>query len=694
MPRDYDDLSKAELIKMLRKLQAEPHDESGCRYAELYDFAPVGYCTLDRDGRVVEANLTASTMFGLDRAQLVGSNLQTVLRLEDTRALDAHVGKCFVDQASATSELEFELNHGGRMAVQMVSEPWFGPGRQVLGCRTAFTDIKALKRSEEKLRLLVHASDALSSSFDYASTLATVAQMTVPLLADRCIVDALADEGKLRRVEVALADPKQAALARSIKRRVPDPCDKSVQARVLETAEPFLLCDAAHPGDAASNVDGELFAETRGASAIMVVPAIARGRTLGALTFVMAESNRLYVQADLELAQDLANRAAMAIDSAQLYLAAQRAVRAREEVLAVVSHDLRNPLNAIRLNAEVLLKHSALAGARGGKKQLEHMLLGADEMNDMINDLLDVSSLDAGRLSIHLVDCGIKQIMAYALETFGPLAKARGIEFTCDARASDASVSADQQRLHQVIANLMGNAIKFTPEGGTIEMRVEILRSDARFTIRDSGPGIARAQLRHIFDRYWQARETAHKGRGLGLYIAKGIVEAQGGSIGVESTVGKGSTFFFTLPLAAAAKRSNELLRSVPIDESQRRDDSPEEILVVDDNREARAAICDLLKVQGYQALEAGNGQEALKLLRSGHSPSLMLLDLKMPVMDGWQFCAELQKDDLLANIPVVLISGGQELDVEAKALGVAGFLRKPVGLDALRATIERHAQV
>lgn len=592
MPPTYEEMSKAELIEALRALQADPrlqtpsseseqliHDlevhqielemqnrelreaqqlleESRSRYADLYDFAPVVYFTLDQDGRIQEANLTAAALFKMDRGALVGSPLTALVSMESRQALRAHIRKCFTENARVTTELTFSVKGSGPAVAQMVSTPVLGADERVTGCKTTLTDISSLKRSEEKLRLLARASAVLTSSFDYAVNLAEVVRLTVPLFADICLVDIVEESEQLRRIEVAFADSEKQKLADAVRHLAPSPRDKSPQAQVLRSGEPifFAECTAARLHTAiAEGLEHETLVKACDAGSLMFVPVIARGRTLGVATFVMAESDRRYSSADLALAEDLVSRAAMAIDNAQLYQEAQKAIRAREEILSVVSHDLKNPLFAIMLAAAVLLRSSAQPDATKGQKQLEVIKRAAEQMDRMINDLLDMSRIGAGHLSIEPSEQDLDELVCNAYEALLPLAREKSLDLEVDALAGPFRVLCDRDRVLQVFSNLLGNAIKFTPEGGSITMGAEVYQQKALVTIRDTGPGIPEALLPSIFKRHWQARETARQGLGLGLHIAKGIVEAHGGTIWVESRPGTGTTFFFTLPLASPA---------------------------------------------------------------------------------------------------------------------------------------------
>ncbi len=712
MTPPYEDMSKEELVEAFRELQSDPrlrepsprserviHDlqvhqielemqnrelreaqhlleESRSRYADLYDFAPVVYLTLDRSGRILEANLTAVALFGVERSMLVGSPLARIVERADHEALQAHLRRCFDEKVRVSTDVACSAKRLGRIEVQMVSTPVFDGERQVVSCKTVLSDISALKRSEEKLRFLAKASGVLASSFEYGTTLAEVARMAVPQFADICLLDVLEGRDHLRRLGDALADPKKRGYQYPPLR----PEARSPQNEVLRTGSPILLADGV--GEPYPVEGGELEHEPPlracRAKSAMFVPLAARGQTLGVLTLAMAESDRRYTSADLAFAEDLASRAALAIDNALLYDAAQRAIQAREDVLSIVSHDLKNPLSSIMLGTALVLQPSETTDRRKGRRQIEAIRRNAARMERMIADLLDLSSIQSGHLSTERREQDIGDVLRESIESLLPMASEHKLRLASVTPAVPVHAICDRERVLQVLSNLIGNAIKFSPEGASIQVSAETRAGEVRVAVRDEGPGIAPDVVNHVFDRYWRAPERSKEGRGLGLYIAKGLVEAQGGSIGVESRPGAGSTFFFTLPLAPPKARDSR--------SGLGRGDT---ILVVDDDADAREVLKEILNANDYEVAQAANGREAINLLRrareSDRPPALILLDLQMPVMDGREFVAELKSDPAMSSIPVVLVSNLPDLRAEAEALGVSAYLDKTkVDVDTL----------
>ena len=274
------------------------------------------------------------------------------------------------------------------------------------------------------------------------------------------------------------------------------------------------------------------------------------GKILGTLQLWDKKDGAEFDEADEAILTQLAQLAAVALENARLFRAAQDATRARDDLVAIVSHDLRNPVHTIHMAASFLLEIAPANDRRvQARRQLEVIQRSATRANRLIQDLLDVARIQAGGLAVEPVPVDVQSLLQEAVESATPLASAAQLAVSCSPPSIPVAVASDRERVLQVFANLIGNAIKFTPKGGQISLLACRENSEVRFTVADTGPGIPPEHLDHVFDRYWQAKSTAKLGAGLGLSIAKGIVEAHGGRIWVESPPQSGAQFNFTLPV-------------------------------------------------------------------------------------------------------------------------------------------------
>jgi PAS domain S-box-containing protein len=417
-------------------------------------------------------------------------------------------------------------------------------------------DVTERTRNEEAQRFLARASNLLGEQLDLDRTLAALARLTVPTLADYCLIDLVeyrGTDGTLRRVASAHVDPtREVVLRRDEHHALSDDPDRHPVIRAVLKREPVLVTECTPAVLKAISHDEEHHQQLRemGLCSFIMVPLVARGKSLGVITLVSSQSARRFWPRDLLVAENLAHRAALSIEHAQLFREAQEAIRAREEVLGVVSHDLRNPLNVVRLSSAMMLE--AAGGERRSEniEALERIERASAQMEEMIEDLLDMSSIEAGRFSISRRNYSVEHLIREACDLFYPLAEKKSIRLASSLSEELPEVSIDVRQILRVFSNVVGNAIKFTPEGGEILIGASARDAEVVFTVRDNGIGIDAEKLPHVFDRYWQAEDGDSRGAGLGLAIARGIVEAHGGSIRVQSGEDGGATVRFSIPTA------------------------------------------------------------------------------------------------------------------------------------------------
>lgn len=681
----------------LREAQ-ERLEEATSRYSDLYDFAPVGYCTLDPEGRIRELNLTATALFGAFRETLVGSPFPSVAPLKDKRQFHAHMRRCLRENGRVTSELTFSTGKRGTRTVQIISDPVRDQGGATTAYRAILVDISDLKAMENRLQLLSTAGETLASSLESTAVIESAARIAVPALADLCMIDVASEAGTVERKFVLFADQKkQEKLAERLAQFTPRPGWQTPQARVIASGEPMFLAEVSDEQRERISYDDRHADTLRAADirSLMVVPLSARGRTFGTLTFAFAESDRRYSSFDLQVARDLSSRIAMALDNARLFHAAERAIQARDDVLGIVAHDLRNPLWNILMQAQ-LLRQRGTEPERRSRRPADAIERAANRMTRLIEDLLDITRMEAGQLSIEQAPVQAARAVSEFVEAQKPLASSTSLELRLDLAQDLGEVFADRDRLLQVLENLVGNAVKFTRPGARVTVGAAPRDDEVLFWVADTGPGIEAGDMPHLFDRFWQARKVGRQGTGLGLPIVRGIIEAHGGRIWVESQVGVGSTFFFTLPLARSEPKmaGAPSLTSAENHVTAREQSTAESrqpagiVLVVEDDADVRAALCETLARVGYQVATAANGAEALEYLHREAPPFLIIVDLVMPVMDGWAFLSERNRDPDLRSIPVIVISG--QRDVEDRiAAAHASYVPKPILANRLIETVE-----
>jgi signal transduction histidine kinase/DNA-binding response OmpR family regulator len=403
-----------------------------------------------------------------------------------------------------------------------------------------------------RFRFLADVSQVLGTTIDYQTTLSSVAQLAVQDLADVCVIDVVEENGEFRRVALA-GPPEDRSALTAFQGKVPSTGDLAHPIVRAWREQKSFFWPELRDSDLQEGWLGTPRATNLSPTSLMLLPLRAGGRTLGTLSLARLNEKRRSTQEELNVAEDLAGRIALAIDNARLY-------RAREEVIGIVSHDLRNPLNVINL-ALAGLKAPDLPLAKR-EKQVEKIQRSVARMNGLIQDLLDVTRIEGGRLPITSSQQDTGSLAFDAFEMMRTLADDRSIVFTLKCPPGLPPVLADRERSLQVFSNLIGNALKFTPEGGEVTLSAQREGQEIVFAVSDTGSGIPPDDLPRIFDRFWQATRDARAGAGLGLAISRGIVQAHGGKIWVESKVGQGSTFFFTLPVEAKdTARAEQLAR-------------------------------------------------------------------------------------------------------------------------------------
>jgi GAF domain-containing protein/CheY-like chemotaxis protein len=451
------------------------------------------------------------------------------------------------------------------------------------------------------------------------------------------------------------------------------------------------------------------------AGARIAVPLIREGEPIGSL-FVM-RGRAPFLEKETALLRTFADQAVIAVENARLFEELQSrtgelqartqeleaASGAKSDFLSRMSHELRTPLNAIIGFAEIMAMDSTTSLRQ--QDRVQHILAGGRHLLGLINEVLDIARIESGRLSLSLEPVPLDGVVQEVLDLERPLAEEAGVELNIgESDTFGVVVQADRQRLRQVVLNLVGNAVKYNRRGGSVSLAIDQAPSMAepkvRLTVRDTGAGLEPEQIGRLFEPFERlsADSSNVEGTGLGLAIARGLVEAMGGSIGVESVVGEGSAFWIELPVAAGAAAQNRLPDEAAA-QGEEADLQPVEtrltLLYIEDNQPNVDLVQHALEFRpGVELLTAPDGATGVRIARR-YRPGLVLLDLNLPDLQGDEVLATLRADERTAAIPVVMVSADAmqgQID-RLLAAGAHAYLTKPVQVRRLLAIIDEIAE-
>jgi PAS domain S-box-containing protein len=550
-------------------------------------------------------------------------------------------------------------------------------------------DITQRKRTEQDLRFLAQASAEFATMVDIRPTFQRLAQLAVPTFADWCVVDLLDDDGELERVAVAHTDLEKATIAVALARRLPpDPDMPHGIWNVLRTGRAEVI------GDMRDNIlskrgwDPERLDALRklGLRSYLGVPLVTQGKALGVITFISAESGRIYGEHDLALAADLARRAATAMENASLYQALQRSDRAKDVFLATLAHELRNPLAPISNMLHLLrLRREPLEdGAAGQPLDLIERQVG--QLSRLVNDLLDVSRINTGKIELKREATDLVAVLHSAIETSRPHIEAAQHVLELALELPEAPLDADPLRLAQVFSNLLNNAAKYTNKGGRIVVGLAASPAQYVVRVRDNGVGIAAPMLKDIFTVFTQVThpvERSQGGLGIGLSLVEGLVHLHGGQVQAYSAgSGQGSEFTVYLPRTALAEAA---VTAPQPNAPGKQVTHARRILVVDDNVDAAQTVAELLTLLGNEVQVVHDGLSAVSAA-AGMKPDTVLLDIGLPGIDGYEAARRIRAASG-AGIRLIALTGwGQDKDrQQASAAGFDAHWVKPVSLDKLK---------
>jgi PAS domain S-box-containing protein len=637
----------------------------------------------------------------------------SIVHPEDVARAAQEAAAIFASRKGGTSRFRCVAKDGRVLWVEAQSIVVCDDSDTPIGMRGVTMDITERKRGEDAQRFLAEASGLLAGSLDYETTLGSVAKLAVPNLADWCVVHIVGENGGLRQLAVVHSDPAKEEAARALRKRYPVDPDAGIGVpNVLRTGrtEFYPVISKEKLALATRNKELADALQELDLKSCMIVPLVARNRTLGTITLATAESNRHYDVHDLALAEDLAHRIALAVDNARLYREAQDAVTAREEALrvrddllkrehlareeaesanrakdeflATVSHELRTPLNAILGWAHMLRANKLDQTTQG--RALETIERNAKSQAQLIEDILDVSRIVTGKLKLDVQPVEPRTVIDAAIDAIRPAADAKGITIEKMLDPGAGPVSGDSNRLQQIVWNLAANAVKFTGKGGRVQVHLQRAGSYAEIVVNDTGQGISAEFLPYVFDRFRQADATStrrHGGLGLGLAIVRHLAEMHGGTVVASSPgEGMGATFTVKLPLISTHVDPGDPVRShqdrganiasehLPNLEGVR-------VMVVDDESDTREMLRVMIGQLGAEVRACGSSEEAIDVL-SKWNPDVIVSDIEMPGEDGYELIRKVRLSEAKRGgrkVPAVALTAYGRVEDRLRALS-AGY--------------------
>jgi signal transduction histidine kinase/DNA-binding response OmpR family regulator len=539
---------------------------------------------------------------------------------------------------------------------------------------------EAAERASRRLAYLAEASGVLASSLDLEATLHELSRLVVPRLADVAVLSLGYAEGQLERHEMAWSsnDAEHPLLTASLL-ELGDPLLEDAVRRVGESGKPETMeRDAADPASR--------MALPRGLSvhALMLVPLLVRGRKLGVLSLGLDDAARRFDADTVAMVADLASRGATALDNALLFRKIQDEDQRKNEFLAMLAHELRNPLAPIS-NAVHILRVSE---GDATKVAWARELIGRQlkQLVRLVDDLLDVSRITRGKIELKIETVDVSQVAAAAIETSRPNIDAQRHTLSLQLPVEPLALRGDFTRVAQVLSNVVNNAAKYTPKGGRISLSAVREGDEVVFRIRDSGVGIPREFLASIFDPFTQVDRTlarSHGGLGIGLTLVRTLVEMQHGRVAVRSEGrNRGSEFTVALPVAHQAETQAEAdpMHAPAVASGDSASPAGLRVLVVDDNRDVADSTASIMRMNGCDVHVVYDGRSAIESVRTLR-PDAVLLDIGLPAIDGYLVAEHIRAQPENGATMIVAVSGyGQEQDrLRSKSVGFDYHVVKPI---------------
>jgi PAS domain S-box-containing protein len=639
------------------------------------------------DGTITNWNAAAERLFGYAAQEAIGQNIDLIVPTDKREEASA------IMQRLQTGE---EIDHldtvrlkkgGTRVPVSLQISPIRDVHGEVVGTSKTAREITARKRTEDAMALLARTSSELHALTDLRGALQRAIRVVVPDFADWCVVCLLDEDGNIGSPAFLHRDTHQMPTLERFLRECPVEWNSAtLPIRALRTSQTQHVADVSDALMSRMSRDEQMLHVVRELNprSVISAPLLVRDRPIGTITFVRSDPKLLYSSRDVTLAEQLAQRVAIAIDNAELLGSIRAIDRQKDEFLAMLAHELRNPLGAITYatallpTADTNLQTELADVVNRQLKNLSHMIDG----------LLDVSRISHDKIQLHKEPIEGTAVLRRAAEIYRPVCEERRQQLTVEIQCESIPLFADATRIEQIVTNLITNAIKYTPEGGTISLSATVKNGHGVIKVKDAGIGIPKDVLPRVFQLFAQAEQGLDRsqgGLGIGLTIARKLAEIHGGTVTAFSEgVGKGAEFTVRLPLSDQQTIDRDRSESAATHRG-----SQLRILVVDDNRDTTDLESLYLKILGHDVQVAYDGPGAIAVAE-GFRPQVILMDLGLPGLDGYTVAKTLRSRGLKQTTLIAMSGYGSLEDRErGKAAGFDHHLVKPVDQNALREVLD-----
>ncbi len=528
--------------------EAKAVDELQKKLAAVVESSDDAIISKSIEGIITSWNKGATRLYGYKPEEIIGQPVSVLMPADKKDDFPMIMKKLQEGKRIEHYETKRKTKDGQVLDVAITVSPIRNVEGKIIGASKVARDITERKRNEERQEFLEQASKILGSSIDYELTLKNVGKLIVPYLADYCRIVVVNEEKQIKEIAVNHVESKKLPLVRELYDIYKD--DKKNTAgvdKLLETGKPERM-DITPELYKSINPKVASIIKQLNLRSYMGMPMKVGNRIVGALTFSLTRENRFYTKHDLKLAQELADRAALAIENSRLYTESQKAVALRDDFISVASHELRTPITSLKMYNQGLQMHLKKEGNDQLISPLVRMENQINKLTVLVSDLLNVSKLQHGKLEFDMEEIDLNELVKEAVDAIQTTEDGHRIIVSGEVSAK---VYADKYRINQVVTNLLTNAIKYSPDSDRVVVQLIQEKNNAIVSVEDFGLGIDKEHQNKIFDQFYRVtskEEKTYPGLGMGLYISKEIVKRHGGDIKVSSRKGKGSRFSFTLP--------------------------------------------------------------------------------------------------------------------------------------------------